>query len=58
MTDYDRINKFLKDHGHEVKGGWEFLTPGKGVVVLMQTVIDIIEKIEKNHPEGGKTANG
>jgi len=47
ISDYDRVNNFLKDHGHEVKGGWEMLTPGIAIVRIMDVVIEIIENIEK-----------
>ncbi len=49
MSDYERINKFLEDHGHKVEGGWEFLNPGIAFIILAEVVIEITEKIEREH---------
>ena len=45
MTDYAKINKFLTDHGY-VGGLWEYHSPGEAVVIIMDIVIDIINKVE------------
>jgi len=47
MSKYEKVNKFLKDHGYEVNKEWEYLPVGDGVVLLMNIVVDIMEKFEK-----------
>jgi len=47
MSKWDRVNKFLKDHGHEVGDGWEHQDIATGVMDVMDVVIEIIEKVEK-----------